>query len=334
MSVALALLAGGQLGGCQLANPAFDQPDGGADGGTEGNADTQSSTTMSTTGDGDPGDGDGDPGDGDPGDGDGDPGDGDPGDGDPGDGDPGDGDGDGGMEAIEADLAMAACVVETHPGLWPRVGDPSKFDGGQCPAEFGMHVRVVGIVNGDWLASPCPTGCNLNCDLQKQLRIGADGLPSGLGVLIPPVNFNQQMPWIGCYYVEAEGLIGEEPGGCYYGSLSAHTDEGPQSPMLFNANRDKWGLTPGAATHYGDWQPPIVNQEDPGCACDQLQQVECCPGQMVVPKQFMIGNVPVLPGETMQVNIGGTLFSFYAAQAQGGTNCEIDPEVSWALWDL
>jgi hypothetical protein len=327
MGVALALF------GCQLANPAFDPPDGGADGGTEDNGDTlQSTTTQSTTGDGD---GDGDAGDGDAGDGDGDAGDGD-GDGE-GDGDAGDGDGDGdeGMEApIEPDIGMTECIVETHSGLWPHFGEPSKFDGQQCPADVGMHVRVVSSDGGDWVVSPCPLGCNYFCEVNTQWRIGADGLQNGLAVLIPPMPFNQQLPWIGCYYVEATALVKQEFSGCYYGSLSAHTDEGPTSPLLFHANRESWGLTPGAAAQYGDWQPELEDQAEPSCACDQLE-IECCPGHTVVAKQFVLGDA-VPPGEVGQINLGNNAmpFTFYAAQAQGGTNCEIDPETSWALWAM
>ncbi len=323
MGVALALSS------CTIANPAFD-PDGGkADGGTEGNGDTTQSGDGEP-GDGDAGDGDPSPGDGEPGDGD--PGDGDPGDGDPGDGDPGDGDGDSGMEApIEPDVGVPACFVETHPGLWPYFGAPGKFDLQQCPAEIGMYVRVVASDDGNWIASPCPGGCYSLCELQKQLQIGVGELGVGLATLFPPLPFDQQLPWVGCYFVEAVGLVKEENIGCYYSSLSIHRDQSPSAPMLFNANRESWGLTPIAIQKYGDWQPLMVDQDVPTCACEQLEQGECCPGHTVVAKHFTLGD-PVFPGETGFINLLNTPFTFYGAQAQGGTSCEIDPETSWALW--
>lgn len=313
--LALALFA------CQRENPAFDPDVGGADGGSEGNGEastTQSSTTPTTTGDGD-----GDAGDGD--------GDADAGDGD-GDGDPSmDGPTDSGMEdPLEPDMPVAECMVGTHEGLGPRFGAPSQFQGSACQPEIGMFVRVVGSFGDHWLASPCPTGCYGLCNLLTQHVVGVDGLPDGIATLFPPTIFNQNTPWLGCYYVEAEQLVKETDDACVYASLSAHTHEGSNSPLLFNANRDSWGLTPGAATHYNDWAPEIEDT-DMSCACDLLD-IDCCMGSTVVAKQFWLDD-PVPPGEVGEIILDQTPFTFYAAQAQGGTHCEIDPETSWALWE-
>jgi hypothetical protein len=306
---------------CQRENPAFDPDAGGADGGTEDDGETsttqtsttQTSTTQTSTtqtGDGD-GDGDGDMGDGD-GDGDGDP-------------------PDTGMEApIEPDLPPELCEVETHEGLWPRVGNPAQFLGVECPPSFDGHVRVVGVIGSNWLANPCPGGCGNVCDVQTQLQIGADGLPLGLGMLIEPIALDPNMPWVGCYYVQAVEPIKQTDDGCFYASLSVHTDEGPSSPLLFHANRDNHGLTPGAATHYANWFPLIIDQEVDSCACDDLE-IDCCPGQTVIAKQFMLDG-PIAPGDEGQIILNQSPFTFYGAQAQSGTSCAIDPEVSWALW--
>jgi hypothetical protein len=308
--LALALFA------CQRENPAFDPAVGGSDGGSEDNGEasttqtstTQTSTTQTGDGDGDSGDGDGEAGDG--------------------DGDASTDGPDTGMETVENDMAVEACSVETHEGLWPRFGAPSQF-GGQCAPEIGTHVRVGASFGAHWLAIPCPLGCYQPCDLQKQHVIGADGLPDGLATLIPPIAFNPNMQWIGCYYVEAVALTKQTDDACIYASLSVHTDEGPNTAMLFNANRDSWGLTPSAATHYSEWTPEVIDT-NMSCECDGLE-IECCPGGTVVAKQFKLG-VPVPIGETGNVNIDGSPFTFYAAQAQDGTDCEIGPETSWALW--
>jgi hypothetical protein len=307
--LALALLA------CQRDNPAFDPDVGGPEAGNEDTGDastTQTSTTQTSAGDGD----------GDTGDGDGESGDGD------GDGDPTTDGPDSGMEApIELDMPVAECLVETREGLWPRFGRPELFEGGVCPLEVGKYVRVVGAVNGHWLVNPCPNGCYGYCDPQIQYVFGADGLQVGLATLFPPVNFNQNTPWIGCYYIEAEGLANETDDFCGYSSLSAHTDEGPGSRLLFNANRDSWGLATSAALHYQDWTPEIADT-NVTCECDTL---DCCRGSTVIAKYFSLGD-PVLPGEVGGVILNMLPYTFYAAQAQGGTNCEIDPETSWALW--
>jgi hypothetical protein len=314
--LALSLLA------CQRDNPAFDPDVGGADGGSEDNGETsttQTSTTQTGDGDDDTGDGDGDTGDG--------------------DGEAGDGDGDGdatadgpdtGMEDPGVlDMAVAECLIETHVGLWPRFGNPMQFDGGVCPAEIGTYVRVVGAAGGNWLASPCPNGCNQFCNVQLQHVVGADGLQVGLATLIPPVNFDPNMEWVGCYYVEAVALTKETDDACVYSSLSVHSDEGPGSMMLFNANRESWGLTPSAAGHYGDWAPELEDTQMT-CECVGLD-IPCCPNSTVVAKQFVLGD-PVPPGEVGGIFLNQVPYTFYAAQAQGGTNCEIDPETSWALW--
>jgi hypothetical protein len=192
-------------------------------------------------------------------------------------------------------------------------------------------VRPVGIVGKNWAANPCPQGCYASCDQGAQFQIGADGLEPGLAALIAPVAFNPNMTWVGCYYVEAVENIKQTDGGCYYASLSVHTDEGPNTALLFHANRDSHGLTPGAALHYGNWMPELVDQDQPPCACDELEGVECCPGSDVVAKQFMLGD-PVLPGGMAPIFINQSPFTFYAAQAQSGITCGIDPETSWALW--
>jgi hypothetical protein len=229
---------------------------------------------------------------------------------------------------IKLDMPVAECLVDTHDGLVPRFGAPGQFAGGSCPMDIATHVRVVGMVNGNWLASPCPQGCEY-CNLQMQHVVGADGLPNGLALLFPPVNFNPNMPWLGCYYVEAAALANESDDACVYSSLSAHTDEGPSSQMLFNANRDSWGLTPSAALHYQDWTPEVIDM-DMACPCDGLD-IDCCMGSTVKAKQFSLGD-PVPPGEVGAIFLNMWPYTFYAAQAQSGTNCEIDPETSWALW--
>jgi hypothetical protein len=304
------------LSACQRENPAFDPDVGGSNGSSEDDGDA--STTQTSVGDGD--------GDGDTGDGDGEVGDGD-----------GDGDGDQttdgpdtGMEApIEVDMPIGECLIETHEGLWPRFGAPAQFNDVDCQAEIGTWVRVVGSSGENWLANPCPGGCYSFCELQKQYVIGASGLPMGLATLFPPVNFDPNMEWLGCYYVEAVALTKQTDDACIYSSLSVHTGEGPQSRLLFHANRDSWGLTPSAAMQYDDWTPAL-SDTNTSCACDELE-IACCPGSTVVAKHFVLGD-DIPPGE-----VGGLLldmwpFTFYAAQAQGGTNCEIDPETSWALW--
>jgi hypothetical protein len=306
--LALALVA------CQRENPAFDPDVGGADDGSEDNAET--STTQTSTGDGD-GDGDGDTGDG--------------------DGEAGDGDGDAstdgpdtGMEdPIELDMPIAECLVDTHVGLWPRFGAPFQFEQGICPAEIDMYVRVVGSSGEHWLASPSPNGCGNFFNVQTQYVIGASGLPVGLSGLIPPMMFDPNMAWLGCYYVEAAALTKETDDACVYASLSVHTHEGPASRLLFNANRDSWGLTPSAALHYNDWSPEIIDT-DMSCACDELE-IECCPGSTVIAKHFSLGDA-VPPGEVGGLLLNMSPFTFYAAQAQGGTNCELEMETSWALW--
>jgi hypothetical protein len=311
------------LFGCQRDNPAFDPDVGGADGGSEDNGEastTQTSTTQTSAGDGD-GDGDAGDGDGDAGDGDGD-----------GDGDAGDGDGDGdpSMEGpvVKLDMPVGECLVDTHSGLVPRFGRPEQFEGGTCPAEIATYVRVGGVSGAHWLASKCPLGCGGFCD-QQQHVIGAGGLPNGLAMLFPPVNFNPNTPWVGCYYVEAEALVSETDDACVYASLSAHTHDGPETPLLFNANRDSWGLTTSAALHYDDWAPEIVDG-DMACPCDELE-IDCCMGTTVKAKQFFLGD-PVPPGEVGGILLNMFPYTFYAAQAQSGTTCDLDPETSWALW--
>jgi hypothetical protein len=303
--LALALIA------CQRENPAFDPDGGGADGGTDDDGEsstTQTSTTQTSTTQGD-GDGDGDAGDGD-GDGDTDP--------------------DTGMEAPVEDLPTTMCEVETHEGLWPRVGKPEQFPGGTCPSSYGGFVRVAGLIGANWIANQCPGGCGDGCD-QAQMQMGADGLALGLAELIPPVAFDPNMSWIGCYYVEAVDNIKTTDDGCFYASFSVHTDEGPGSPLLFHANRDNRGLTPNAAMHYANWSPTIIDQEVDQCACDDLD-IDCCAGQTVIAKQFLLAEPVAPPGGTGSIIINQSPFIFYAAQAQSGTNCAIDPEVSWALW--
>jgi hypothetical protein len=298
---------------CQRENPAFDRDLGGADDDSEDDGDA--STTQTSVGDGD----------------------GDTGDGDTGDGDTGDGDGDAtadgpdtGMEdAIELDMPIEACFVETHEGLWPRFGAPSQFEQDVCPVEIEMYVRVVGSSGDHWLASPSQNGCNGFFNLQTQYVIGASGLPAGLATLIPPVNFDVNMPGLGCYYLEAAGLTKETDDACIYASLSVHTHEGPPSPLLFNANRDGWGLTPSAAMHFNDWKPVVIDT-DMACECDDLE-IECCPGSTVVAKLFALGD-DVAPGGVDGIQLNMSPFTFYAAQAQGGISCDPEPETSWALW--
>jgi hypothetical protein len=326
------------LGGCQRDNPEFDadtgQADTSTDGGTTTNntttSTTQSTTTTTMTGDGDgaPGDGDGD---GTPGDGDGGPGDG--------DGGPGDGDGavDSGMEApIELDMPLPACFVPTNLPLNPRFGTPAQMEGGVCAPEVGRWIHAAGVQNGNLLVNPCTLGC-VTCQANVLMEMGAQ--PLFIKDAFPiPGPYNQGQPSVGCYYVEAAGLIADEPSGCYYAALSVHAGMGgPLGPLQFHANRDNWGLTPSAADLFNGWHPPLVDQDADQCACEELE-IECCPGQTVVAKKFQLGNnLFVAPPNEAPLNLIANnqqqvALTFYGAQAQSGTNCEVDPETSWAIF--
>lgn len=303
MCLALALV------GCQRENPAFN-PDVGGDVGTEGDASTtqtsttQTTTTMSTTGDGD----------GDPGDGDGD----------------GDGEPDGGMESPVEDIPDEVCEVETHEGLWPRLGSPNQFLGQECPPSYIGNVRVHQSDGAYWLGGHCQFGCD-GCDQFTLWQIGAEGLDEGLAGLFPPMSFDPNAPWVGCYHIVAETHIKQTNEACYYASLSVHVGENAEGPLLFNANRESSGLTDGAAVQYDDWKPPVADQMVPACLCDDLE-IPCCSGSMVVAKHFILGE-PVFPGgEPHQLMLNQSPFMFYGAQAQSGTTCGLDPETSWALW--
>jgi hypothetical protein len=303
--------------GCQQTNPAFN-PDGGGDG-SEGDGDsttTQTDTTQSTTQSSGDGDGDGDGGDGEGGDGDGDTMDGP----------------DGGMEAPVEDLPMEMCEVETYEGLWPHFGGPEQFLNNTCPPGFSGIVKVAGSVGSDWLVSHCPGGCSAACDLQTQWQFGAENLDTGPATLFPGNGLDPNQPFIGCYWIEVAENVKVTESACYYASISVHTHEGPESPLLFNANREGYGLTPGADVQYGSWEPPIIDQAAPTCQCDELE-IECCPGSTVIAKQFQL-QIPVLPPNgTGQVHINQNEFTFFGAQAQSGTTCDDTPDVSWALWD-
>ena len=310
LCLAIALVA------CQRTNPAFDQDDAG-NAGTDDDGDTsttqtnttQTNTTQSTT---DTGDGDGDP---------------DAGDGDADTMDPPDT----GMEDPIADMLPEACMVEPNPGLWPRFGRPEQFLNNTCPPGYSGQVRVWGSAGSDWLVGHCQLGCSGPCDMQTQWQLGADNLDPGPAVLYPQMGFNPNTPTVGCYYVEVEQNIKQTDGACYYASLSIHRHDGPSSPLLLNANREGYGLTQSAIVQYGDFMPQTSEQQLDTCVCDGLE-FECCPGHTVVAKQFDLSDPVIPPSGTGTINLVDTAFTFLGAQAQSGTTCAVEPEISWAIW--
>ena len=297
--------------GCQLPNPAFNADQGeGGDGTSTGDtsdASAEGGTTASTNSGTTTGDGDAD-------------------------GDTTDeGPLDTGMEAPDPilDLPPDACVVPITEGLRPRFGAPGNFDGGQCQLNVNGYVRVIGTEAGDWVAQPCKAGCD-TCDEGQELIIGGQSLK--LAMLMPPVQLEPDLSWIGCHFVQAESLVSGDGAGCIYRSLSIHTDEGPTTALLFNANRESWGLTTSANAKLGSWTPPLEDQVDAEqCDCAELD-INCCEGHTVIAKKFALeNNVFVYPGEDDFTTILQQPWHFFGVQAQAGVVCEPSPETSWAI---
>ncbi|KIG19286.1 hypothetical protein DB30_03842 [Enhygromyxa salina] len=294
--------------GCQLPNPAFN-----GDGDTTGTSDTSDTTagntsastsasTSTTTGDGDTATSD-------------------------------DGPPDTGMEAPDdgpkLDMMADGCDVPTTEGLWPRFGAPAQFDNQQCAGSVNKYVKLIAQDNGDWVVNTCEELC-ANCNDGQELIVSAKSLD--LATLIPPQELNSNQPWIGCYFVQAAPLLYPENDACIYGSLSIHSDEGPGSQLLFNANRESNGLTMSAVGKIGNWQPQLADQlEADQCACAELD-MDCCPNHTVTAKKFLLGNnVTVYPGEDDLTTIAQQPWQFWGVQAQSGVVCELTPETSWAI---
>lgn len=202
-----------------------------------------------------------------------------------------------------------------------------------CPPSFIGFVRAHSDNGVNWLASPCPEGCDKAC-LPEDLVIGVEGImDDGAAVpfseLLPPHPYDPNEQRRGCYWIEAVNKVDKDPNVCSYAALSVFDGHEPSSNMVFHASRDNHGLTGFAIEKFGIWHPPVVDPDLPTCACEELE-IDCCPGSTVATMAFGVGGT-ILPGESGGLIFGETSYKFFAVQAQSGVSCSPEPETSWAM---
>ena len=218
------------------------------------------------------------------------------------------------------------CEPSITEGFYPYFSIDGFGEG--CPPFYSGYVQVIEeTLDGGWLAVPCQGPCDGCFGDEVEIDVAGLGLAATL-----PLPDPQDPDLDGCYYLEVEFPLGEDFDRCIYGSMSIFSEEGDLPGLVLHANRESHGPFGLGHEQLEGWFPPTVAQGDAEqCLCEDTE-VECCPGEIIVPRKFEIqpGDY-VYPGDSKMFSLGDQNAVFFAGQAQSGVSCELDPETSWAL---
>lgn len=233
-------------------------------------------------------------------------------------------------DTTDVDTGPPVCDIEVFDTLNPRFGDPWWFEGQTCPGEIGRFVKVHQVAGSGWMAWLCGDGCGEGCydNQQESHPISAD--PFALNSYVP-AQIDLQNADVGCYFVEAEGLIAEVEDSCIYSAMTIFDHNGPEGgELLFATARDDAPATWSASNYFQGWQHPTL-LFDNECPCAAVDGIECCEDEGLTAHKFSVDNAVIYPPNNANVTLADHPVVFHALQAHEGQVCGAPKQISWAI---